>query len=265
MIVQYGLTNAGNDWWWAVDNLEVGTDEPSLSVTIDRDTGSVTLRNGTDAPVHISGYVITSTFEAFAPDNWLSIAENYDANNGGSVDTSNNWSELTQPDAHGDLSEADLDTGTGTTMAAGTTIDLGNAGTWIQNPTETDILFQFISNGQVETGFVRFVGNEGQPFDAGDFDFDGDIDETDWGIFRGGQHADMTTLSLAEAYQMGDLTGDLANNHPDFVAFKTIFNAANGAGAFEAMLAGVPEPSSVVLLIGAGLAWLGILRWPRFF
>ncbi|MBN1851329.1 MAG: hypothetical protein JW829_01345, partial [Pirellulales bacterium] len=177
MIVQFGLTNAGNDWWWAVDNIKVSTDEPTLSVTIDRNTGGMTLRNGTSAPVPISGYVISSAFEALSPDNWLSIAENYDANNGGAVDAANIWSELTQTGAHGDLSEADLNTGTGTTLAAGTSINLGNAGTWIQNPNEQDIVFQYITNGQVETGFVRFIGNGGRPFNEGDLDFDGDVDE----------------------------------------------------------------------------------------
>ena len=39
----------------------------------------------------------------------------------------------------------------------------------------------------------------------------------------------------------------------DFVIFKTLFDAANGAGAFVTMLAAVPEPTSVVLVLTAGL------------
>jgi MYXO-CTERM domain-containing protein len=68
---------------------------------------------------------------------------------------------------------------------------------------------------------------------------------------------------LAEAYRLGDLTGDKANNHDDFVAFKTIFDAANGVGAFTAMVASTPEPASGVLLVGAGLALLPALRQRR--
>jgi hypothetical protein len=57
---------------------------------------------------------------------------------------------------------------------------------------------------------------------------------------------------LAEAYRLGDLTGDRQNNHADFVMFKSLYDAANGAGAF-ALMASVPEPTTVVLVLTAGL------------
>ncbi len=227
----------------AFDDVAVTSDTvaffPTLDASIDRDTGAITIRNNTGSDVNISGYSITSAFEALDPDNWLSIADNYDADNSGSVDASHVWTELTAADANGDLSEGDLDSGLGTSLAQGQTINLSSGGAWIQNPTE-DLEFQYISNGTVIGGLLNFSGNDDAAFAFADLDVDGNIDSDDWDILRGNQHADLSGLSLAEAYRAGDLTGDGLNNHPDFVAFKNTFDAANGAGAFAAMLAGVP-------------------------
>lgn len=84
---------------------------------------------------------------------------------------------------------------------------------------------------------------------TGDLDFNGVINVADWSLFRNGQHVNMSGLTLAQAFALGDFTGDLHNNHADFVIFKSAFDAANGAGAFVAMLASVPEPSAVSLCI----------------
>jgi hypothetical protein len=53
---------------------------------------------------------------------------------------------------------------------------------------------------------------------------------------------------------MGDLDGDFDHDLEDFLVFRTIFNAENGAGSFAAML-GVPEPSALALVIIAGAVW----------
>jgi hypothetical protein len=82
----------------------------------------------------------------------------------------------------------------------------------------------------------------------GDFNLDGVLDAADWGILRMNQLADLSAYASDEAYEHGDLTGDLRNDHADFSMFKTIFDARHGAGAFAAMLATVPEPASGVLL-----------------
>jgi hypothetical protein len=87
----------------------------------------------------------------------------------------------------------------------------------------------------------------------GDLNSDGNITPADWVLLRDNQLADLSGKTHAEAYAMGDVTADLANNHDDFVLFKDLFDAANGVGSFAAMLAGVPEPSSVVLVALAGL------------
>jgi hypothetical protein len=87
----------------------------------------------------------------------------------------------------------------------------------------------------------------------GDLNSDGLINSVDWGIFRTNQETNLSGLSLRDAYFRGDLNKDLANNYADFATFKALYDTANGAGAFVAMLSGVPEPSTVVLLVWAGL------------
>lgn len=86
---------------------------------------------------------------------------------------------------------------------------------------------------------------------------DCNLDLTDWQQFRAGQFSDMTGLTMAEALALGDLNGDFRNNHADFVLFKNAFNATNGAGAFGAMLATVPEPGTgwLVGLMALSFAW----------
>jgi hypothetical protein len=108
-------------------------------------------------------------------------------------------------------------------------------------------------NGALVVGAVEFVGNGGQPIQTGDVNADGEITAADYIILADNQHTDLSALSLAEAYRRGDLNEDLANNHADFVSFKTAFEEANGAGSFAAMLAGIPEPSSLAIVILAGM------------
>jgi hypothetical protein len=237
---------------------------PNLELTINRDTGALTLSNRTGAAVNIKSYSITSEFGALEPANWRSIADNYDAGNPGpnQVDPAHQWSKLTDPTTNGDLSEAELQVAAGASLAHTRTINLGNAGAWIQNPTE-DLVFQYISGNQIHQGLVNFTGHGGVPHLVGDLNVDGTIGVADWTIFRTNQHADLSASSPAEAYRRGDLNEDVANNHTDFVLFKTAFDSANGAGAFDAMVASIPEPSSMFLVVGAGLFMLPSLRPAR--
>jgi hypothetical protein len=231
---------------------------PELRLNVDRDDGSLNLSNSTGGPVNISGYQLTSAFEGLDQANWVSIADNYDADSGGPVDNVNIWTELTQAGAHGDLSEADLASGTGGSLADATSINLGNAGAWIRNPNE-DLVFEYISNGTVISAIINYTGTS---LEQGDFDSDGDIDSDDWAILRNNQFSDLSSLTGVEAYFLGDMDGDKANTYPDFNAFKSVFETANGLGAFEAMLsaASVPEPSAVLLIMTGGLFVLPTVR-----
>jgi hypothetical protein len=246
------------------DNVSFQISSP-LIVTVDRDSGTLTLSNLSGSGEPISSYSITSAYEGLAPANWRSITDNYDAGNPGpnQVDAVNDWTELTVASAHGDLSEADFESGDGAILANGRTVSLGNLNTWIKTPTE-DLVFQYVSEGEVVEGVVLWTGNGGDPFEVGDLNTNGDINSADWTILRTNQHANLSGLSLAEAYRAGDLTGDKLNNHADFVAFKSIYEAANGAGSFALMLSNVPEPSSIVLVLTSGLLALPLARRSKY-
>ncbi|MGI9458136.1 MAG: sulfatase-like hydrolase/transferase, partial [Aeoliella sp.] len=75
----------------------------------------------------------------------------------------------------------------------------------------------------------------------GDLNFSGNIDTADWLIFKGELFADLSNLTPEEAYVRGDLNTDGFNNELDFELFKNVYNAAQGAGAFQRMISGVPE------------------------
>ena len=61
----------------------------------------------------------------------------------------------------------------------------------------------------------------------------------------------MSALTFQQAYAQGDLTADKANDHADFKLFKSLYEATNGPGSFEVMLASIPEPAGLVLLTAA--------------
>ena len=262
----FGVANQGGPDAY-IDNVDFrvtsGAYNPTLAISVDRNTGAVTLTNNTGAAVNLKSYQIASAFESLNPDplKWKSIADNYDAGSPGpnQVDAAHNWTKLTDPTANTDLSEADLESALGASLANGRTVALGVAGTWISSPTE-DLRFEYISGTQIVRGVVNYTGNGGQALALGDLDANGTINSADWAILRANQHTNLSSLSFAEAYRLGDLTGDHLNNHADFAAFKAAYDAVNGAGAFVGMLAAVPEPTSVWLVLTAGTLAMPLLR-----
>lgn len=259
----YGTRTAGGagpDGY--IDNVDVRmVNAPVLIAAVNRTTGNISIRNLSGAAVPISGYSITSAFEGMTPANWISVADAYDAGNAGAIDPAHTWSELTAAGSHTDLSEADLQSGVGGSVPNSANLNLGN-GAWNQTPHE-DLVFQYISGGQVVNGIVAYLGGVNNlPYTNGDFNLDGAINSADWVILRTNQLSNLSTKSLAEAYRLGDLNGDKVSNHADFVAFKSLYDAANGAGAFVAMVAatGVPEPTSAVLVLAVGSVLLPTIR-----
>jgi hypothetical protein len=129
-----------------------------------------------------------------------------------------------------------------------------------------DVLPLYKSNGwPTEPARIYFGGDEDivfkdfqvtvntAPVVYGDLNNNGTITSADWMILRGNLYADAGG-SHFDAYFRGDLTADLAVNQADFVAFKILYEDANGAGSFARMLAGVPEPASHALFLSAALA-----------
>src|SRR5690606_9829772 len=98
-----------------------------------------------------------------------------------------------------------------------------------------------------------FSGNGGETFEFLDLNFNGSIEIGDWDTFRSGFSSSLAGLSEVQRYQLGDRDNDGQHTPLDFLRFRTEYDAALGAGAFELALAGaaVPEPSAAALLLGA--------------
>jgi hypothetical protein len=236
-----------------------------VRIDINRDTGAITLVNGTADPLDLLGYSIGSASGALNPAEWTPIAGNHDAAGDGSVDPDDTWTVLTGSASRADLSEYELVGGDGGTLAASQSVALGN-GAWIKSPFEDDVTLQYASpDGTIVTGIVQFTGNDGEPFEFGDLNFDGTAFALD--DFTDGLLPNLVStlpgLSAAEAYQLGDLDSDLDVDQDDFRMFKESFLAAGGAPAALAAAASVPEPSTFALVCFAllgGCLMLGRAR-----
>ncbi|MCA9261801.1 MAG: hypothetical protein KDA61_21435, partial [Planctomycetales bacterium] len=229
------------DWWWGVDNIQVYTGEPAprdpaLKVIIDRDTGAVSIINGTSHDVAIRGYEISSQDGVFD-----------EASATFQADGDADWVQLTAPGSSLDLSEGHL---TSTIVAQGSQLDLGSA--WRPYfSDEGDIHFQYVEAGSAEPvlGLVEFVGGvDGRSYAFLDLNFDGVVDLDDWSEFLAiSDTADLSALSPAQAYRKGDLDGNLRLGVNDYIVFAREYDRIHGAGALEAALAAVPEPTSALL------------------
>ncbi|WP_425396042.1 PEP-CTERM sorting domain-containing protein [Aeoliella sp.] len=227
-----------------------------FELSIDRDNGRMVLTNNTLEPVDIAGYAITSNGGALRPDDWTSVTEFYDAAPGdGSVDSTDSWAILESTALI--LSEEEQPENDGSTLLAGQTVDLGLA--WTKSQIE-DVAVQInLADGSTVPAFVSFVdGPGGMPYSRSDLNTDGSLTLDDWLLFFPNTFADMDALTAVEAALAGDLDLDGDNDVQDFGLFKADYDAANGAGAFQAMVSGarVPEPSAMAMfaLAAIGLA-----------
>jgi hypothetical protein len=228
--------------------IKVGDGDFNPVLTINRETGGMTLLNNTDGPVNATIYMMESNNAgALNPAQWLSISDNYDASSGSpTVDPTSDWFELTEPSERDNLSEAQDASGNGITIADGQTINLGTP--WIRSPLQ-DVTMQMLRlDGMIQEVTVRYTGEA--PI-IGDLNFDRDVDLADWALFKTGFVTDLTNLTRAERYGKGDFTLDGTINLSDANAFATAFDAMNGAGSFAALTGDsfVPEPTTAVLLL----------------
>jgi hypothetical protein len=249
-----------------------GPNDPiTPTVVVNRDTGAITLRNQ-DTASRVVGYSLTSEAGALNTANWRPIADNADANSGGSFDPNHVWTKLTVAGSTQDFSEIDLSGGSapfgGLFGAGGTTsYELGTGGAseaqraWRTSFYEDVAIALRLADGSALPATIKYVGNNGNSERRSDFNFDGAISLADWNIFLSGNGTNLSTMTMHESYLRGDINGDLANNYQDFRLFKADFDAANGAGAFVAMI-GVPEPSTLTMLALGFVATLGRRR-PR--
>lgn len=256
-------------------NLGTGTDAPAFTqpnfdnvrldgtlaspnsplITIDRGTGAITLSKTGTTNMAIAGYSLSSDAGSFDTASWTSIAGHYDKTPGnGSVDSDDAWTILGEGGAGSatGLSEAEANLtgpGNGGVLSNASPIALGTP--WLQTPFEDVAAEVSLTDGSVVNAHVAYTG---AAIPVGDLTGDGDIKVADWTAFKNGQGTDFTDLTDAEGYLKGDLNGDGAHNLADFIVFRTQYETFNGgAGSFAAMLAGVPEPSTLVMLTFGGL------------
>lgn len=231
------------------------------TLTVDRITGAMTLDNlSSTVAMGLRGYSITSVSGALREENWLSIADNYDAGAGGPIDGDDEWTKLTAAGAKYDLSEYQFG---GDGGALGTSVHLALSegdGTWLPTFNEWDLEATLVyPDGTQQKIAVTYTGNGGEPLLRSDLDHDGSLTGDDWLIYIAHDLTDVSALTPAEAYLLGDINLDLLIDAVDFQLFKADYNAANGAGSFEAMLQSIPEPSSLILL-GFGVFGLAAVR-----
>ena len=234
MTLSFGLSNAENDWFWAMDNLTITDGDPTLSALFDRQTGEVSLFNGTPVDVDITGYAIKSVDGALDPVGFTPFAN-----------TDPNWVRLSATDETQIIAEGHLNAAT---IAAGSTLSLGTG--WAKYfREESDISFEYLDeNNDLVEAIVRFSDDVPQ-YGIGDFNFDGELDALDWPFVRDNYNSDHSGLTPYAAYTNGDINRDGLTDLRDFLDFKAAYDLHHGDGAFAAMVASIPEPSAQLSLL----------------
>jgi hypothetical protein len=236
---------------------------PSLLVTltVDRDTGALTLSNPTAESVGIRGYTIASAAGAIQPTAITSpVTGHYDAPpmGDGSIDPDGDWQITSPGGSAAQFAEASLDSGGA--LAAGQSIVLSPADGWLASPFEDLQLTLTLADGSTAPGAVLYAG---LPFARSDFNADGAINAGDWPALRDHHLTDLSGFSLAQGYVRGDLDGDLDNDIHDFRTFKADYEQANGPGSFARLNSRVPEPAAGCFLAIAFATQLKVQRSPR--
>jgi hypothetical protein len=252
-------------------------------ITVDRTTGTVTLRN-MQPSLRVNGYTVNSPNGALDTTKWVQIQGNLDAfsavPDNQKFDLDGAWSYAagspvlavaggTAATAISEIETSGGDGGgLGTTAGNGNlqTIQLGGPGTWIKTPTQNinaNISIDDAGGDFTFTVPVIYTGGiNNAAYRRGDLNFDGTITGADWVVFRTNHRLALpATESVAQLYARGDLDGDRDNDFNDFRLFQGDYNAANGEGAFEALVASVPEPGTMAL-VAMGLG-VGLLRRRR--
>lgn len=234
-------------------------EEFDLSLVVDRDTGTMTLMNSAAGSINVSDISIASASGAIDPTKWVSISDG----NFPTFDPDGTWAETSATPAL--IREAEiLGTGGGAFGTGGTlsSLQLGNAGAWTLSTYEDLVVNVIRVNPDFSTTtipvFVDYIGGLGERAVRADLNFDGVVDIDDWIEFASHHLEDISGLTVAQASLLGDLDADLDNDYNDFLIFQGDYDAANGLGAFAALLAGggVPEPSTAALMLIVGCATL---------
>jgi hypothetical protein len=220
----------------------VSTATELLTLSVNTNSGAVTLTNSSPAPINFDFYRISSAGSALSPTGWNSLDEqNYDAVDGsdaGNVagDAQGEGWDQTGSSSTGQLVELFLGA-SGSTIAASETLNLGNAfNTSVFGAGNNgDLVFSFARTGSAPiTGTVMYVG--GPAGVLGDYNDNGTVDAADYVLWRNGGPLQN------EGVTPGSITQD------DYTFWRTRFGATSGSGT--AAVAAVPEP---------GVTWIPAL------
>lgn len=204
-------------------------------------TGEIRLRNDSPSDVPLVIYSIASPGGALLSSDaaWKSIADHYDVNGDGSVDSRGSWIKLTA--SPNELAEGVL-LGPGGVLAAKQTISLGKI--WQAGKTSfPDLSFHVTQpNGQPVDVGIEFTVD-------GDYDRSGAVDARDYVVWR------KTEDAFVPNYSGADGNGDGVVDKADLVAWRSSFGAALrpdgsvsfGAGTSAALTAApIPETTTGV-------------------
>ena len=199
--LEFRVYDARNDWWWAIDNLQVFTGaapaaDGVLRATIDRGTGAVKIVNNTGSAVNLRGYSIVSSAGTFDEAGAAFLS-----------DADPNWLQATQlGDASNDLSEIHL---TSDVLSNQEQIAFGNV--WVKFyrdigadiESTPDVSFEYLTAESDEPvqGIVEFTGNGGNSYQFLDLNYSGAIEIGDWLAFKAGFGVSLTGRTEAQALQ----------------------------------------------------------------
>lgn len=217
----------------------------AIEVVVSRVTGQISLVNSSVDPAVIAGYSINSESGALLPGNWLSIANNYDANNGGLVDPNDNWtiiSSITNSLAEGEF------VGDGGSLDPGQMVSLGLA--WDPFRAQ-DLSISIVGdNGEsmsVEPSYESF---------AADFDGNLRVDRNDLPLWK---------LCFLGGCPTGDADKNGEVNGRDYMIWLSEAGSVgpipppgsvglSASGAASVASTAIPEPASLALLAWGAIA-----------
>ena len=227
---EFGVGSFHRAWFDGVAWVEAGAVLAPV-LTIDRQSGNVTLTNNTNNNVTVAGYSINSGAGGLDPANWMRVNDD---------DT---WNIINQ--TANELSEEEAPGGDGGALLAanGGEFDFGNV--WIPTPFEDVAISLTLDDMSVTSPIIEYTG-DAIPF--GDFTGDAMITLDDYQVLLDNLQSDYTSMTTLEAYLLGDINGDLVVNLVDFLDFRAAYEGFNGLGSFAADVGAVPEPHAALII-----------------
>lgn len=244
MQLEFGLSKAWNDWWWAVDNISIEVPANPSVVKIDTNTGRGYL---------VGGDVISTTIKSIdigsiggqlsgATTTGLSSAggmEKMDGSDPGAVagdSLGEQWELLTASDSR--IAEAFLFGHS--VFDSNRSVDLGVIFDPSTPAASRDVTFNYTTlAGDLVTGAVQYFTAPGVP---GDYNGNGTVDAADytsWGDALG------SSVTLPNDSTPGSVT------QADYNVWRTNFGQSIGPGGGGSALSAVPETASASLLLEA--------------